>query len=148
MTPSTHHPAGTGNLRVPDGLQQLESALRANARGIYTTEAAVELLIAHRTWLRRADFTGRFLETDTGIVDNTPMAFIDWPAAITALDAGRLPASSSETQILHLAASLADGIPADLRTALNGLDAANNALIVQAVRHAGGNRRPPESAQP
>jgi hypothetical protein len=126
--------------------QQLASALRANARGIYTTEAAVELLIAHRTWLRRPDFTGHFLETGIGIADNTPMAFIDWPAAITALHAGQLPASSSETQILHLAASLADGIPVDLRNALNGLDAANNALIAQAVRHAGGNRPPSEPA--
>ena len=139
MTPFIH-PGGIGNLRVPDGLQQLESALRANARGLYTAEAAVELLIAHRTWLHRADFTGRYVETAIGIVDNTPMAFVDWPAAITALDAGQLPASSGETQILHLAASLADGIPVDLRSELTGLDATNNALIVQAVRHAGGNR--------
>jgi hypothetical protein len=45
------------------------------------------------------------------------MATIDWPAAITALDGGGLPASGGERRVLRLAASLADGIPVDLRDA-------------------------------
>jgi hypothetical protein len=43
---------------------------------------------------------------------------IDWPAAVAALDTGGLPCSSGERQILRLAASLAEGIPVDLRDAL------------------------------
>jgi hypothetical protein len=34
----------------------LNAALRACARGIYATEASVELLISHGTFLRRNDF--------------------------------------------------------------------------------------------
>jgi hypothetical protein len=48
----------------------------------------------------------------------TPMAAIDWPTAITALDEGGLPASGGERRVLRLAASLADGIPVDLRDEL------------------------------
>jgi hypothetical protein len=45
----------------------------------------------------------------------TPMAAIDWDAAITALTAGSLPCSGGERRILQLAASLAAGTPASLR---------------------------------
>ena len=46
------------------------------------------------------------------------MAVIDWPAAVTALDASGLPASGGERRVVRLGASLADGIPVDLRDAL------------------------------
>jgi hypothetical protein len=68
------------------------------------------------------------------------MVAIDWPAVITALDAGDLPCSGGEARILRLAASLAHGIPVDLRDALTGLDARNTDLIRQAVLHANGHR--------
>jgi len=127
----------------------LAAPLRAYARGIYTLEAAVELLIAHRTWLHRNDFHDRFIHTTTTTTSSSSghpaTAQIDWPAAITALDTGEMPCSSGEGRILRLAASLADGILVDLCTSLNGLDAASHALIVRAIRHSGGNRRPPAS---
>jgi hypothetical protein len=65
---------------------------RVWARGIYPDEAAVELLISHATFLRRADFTSRFISTSAS-GDGTGLAAIDWTAAITALDAD-LPCSA------------------------------------------------------
>ncbi|MFN2504456.1 MAG: hypothetical protein ABR540_09545, partial [Acidimicrobiales bacterium] len=67
-----------------------------------------------------------------------PMAVVDWAAAVTALDEGRLPCSSSEEQVLHLAASLVGGPAVDLGNALCGLDRANLTLVAEAVLRAGG----------
>lgn len=50
-------------------------------------------------------------------------AYVNWAAAVTALDTGLLPCASSEGQPLRIVASLAEGIPADLRDALSVLDA-------------------------
>jgi hypothetical protein len=122
----------------------MHTALRACARGLHPAEAAVELLINHRTWLRRDDFRDRFIHPGASITDGlTELAEIDWPAAITALDYGDLPSSSSEQQILRLAASIADGLPVDLRDALTGLDDRNINLVTTAVLHTSG--RPPNT---
>lgn len=69
------------------------------------------------------------------------MAGIDWPAAITALDAGELAASGGEQRMLRLAASIAGGVPVDLRQALTGLDDRNISLVVAAVLRAAGQHR-------
>jgi hypothetical protein len=66
------------------------------------------------------------------------MAVIDWPSVITALDNGGLPCSGGERRVLRLAASLADGIPVDLRDAFTGMDTANVHRAVQAMLHAAG----------
>jgi hypothetical protein len=68
------------------------------------------------------------------------MAWVDWPAAVAALEAGRLPCSPSEGHVLRIAASLAEGVPVDLREAASGLDAANIVLVAQAIVHAAGHR--------
>jgi hypothetical protein len=65
---------------------------------------------------------------------------IDWPEAITALDAGRLPCSGGERRIPRIAASLADGVPVNLQEALTGLDTTNINLVATAVLHAGGKK--------
>jgi hypothetical protein len=94
----------------------LAAALRAQAHGLHYLEAAAELLINHAYFLRRNDFTGRFIHLGTSIADDvTEMATIDWPATIAALNTGHLPCSGGEQRVLRLAASLADGIPVDLR---------------------------------
>jgi hypothetical protein len=117
----------------------LAGALRACARGLYPLEAGTELLISNATFLHRDDFTSRFIETGTSISDGTTlMAAIDWDAAIAALNAGDLPCSSGERRILQLSASLAGGIPVDLRDTVTGLDDRNTALLVTAIRHATG----------
>jgi hypothetical protein len=59
---------------------------------------------------------------------------------ITGLDQGHLPCSGSERRMLRIAASLADGIPVDLRDALTGLDARNTDLVRDAVTRATGHK--------
>jgi len=120
----------------------LAGPLRAWARGIYPDQAAVELLISHATFLRRADFTSRFISTHASS-DGTGLAAIDWTAAITAL-ATSLPCSGGEQRMLRPAASLGDGIPVNLRDALTGIDGHGIQLVMQAVLHAAGRRDSPE----
>ena len=117
----------------------LADAVRAGAAGLYSLEAACELLIS-TGWLHRDDFT-RFIRTGTSLTDGvTELACIDWQSAITSRETGLLPCSSGENRILRLAASIADGIPVDLNDALTGLDQTRIALVVRAVRHANGQR--------
>lgn len=69
------------------------------------------------------------------------MAFVDWVAALEALESGRLACSSSEAQVLRIAASIAEGIPVDLRDATCGLDWANAQRFAGALVHAAGHGR-------
>lgn len=69
-----------------------------------------------------------------------PVAWVDWRAAVAALEAGSLPCSHSERQLLRVAASIAEGVPVDLRDALGGLDRPNLVLVAAAVLQAGGHR--------
>jgi hypothetical protein len=124
----------------PASQDLLAQALRACARGIHPHEAAAELLISHSTFLHRDDFTSRFIEHGTSITDGTALAAIDWEAAVTALSGGELPCSGGERRILMLSASLAAGIPADLRDAVTGLDDRNIQRLLAAIRHASGKR--------
>ncbi len=120
-------------------IQQRSAALRTDASGLRCAEAAVELLINQQTWLHRADFVDNFIDTTSEQPTGYPeTAFVYWAAALNALDTGLLPCSSSESQLLRLAASLAEGIPVDLRAALTGLDTLNTRLVTQAVSHTTG----------
>jgi hypothetical protein len=116
----------------------LTAALHACAAGLYPLEAGTALLISNGTFLPRDDFTSRFI--DHGTSGGTPMAAIDWEAAITALTSGDLPSSGGERRVLQLSASLAGGIPVDLRDAVTGLDDGNVARLVTAILHASGKR--------
>jgi hypothetical protein len=116
----------------------LAAALRAHAQGLCCLEAAAELLIA-QTWLHRADFTSRFITVHPGIGGGQPVAVIDWPAVITALGAS-LPCSGGEQRMLRITASLADGIPVDLKDTITGLDDRNIQLLLTAIRRASGKR--------
>ena len=120
------------------GEPPLAGQLRAWARGIYPDEASVELLIGHAVFLDRADFTSRFISIPG---DGAGLAVIDWPAVIAALD-DSLPCSGGENRMLRLAASLAGGIPVNLRDALTGIDDHGIQLVINAVRHASGHRPP------
>jgi len=124
---------------IPTGLA---GALRAAARGLFACEAAAGLLIDHRYWLIRIDFTDSYVDTFTASTTGQPMAAISWPEAVAALDRGQLSGSNSETKILRLAASLAEGISVDLQNAITGLDDTNLQHVITAIRHAAG--RPPE----
>jgi hypothetical protein len=118
----------------------LATALRHHAQGVYCLEAAAELLIAGH-WLHRADFSD-FLTTSSDLADGRWMASIDWPAVIASLDSGELPCSGGERRMLRLTASLADGLPVDLRETLTGIDDHNAQLLIDAVLHASGRPSP------
>jgi hypothetical protein len=124
---------------------QLAAALRAHAHGLYCLEAAADLLIA-QPWLRRTDFTTKFVTATPSLVDGQPIAVVDWPSAINALNTDDLPGSGGEQRMLRMTASIADGIPVDLRDGLTGIDDHNIQLLIRAVLHASGQRPPPEAA--
>jgi hypothetical protein len=115
----------------------LADALRAWARGLYPVEAAVELLIAHGTWLRRGDF----LDACTGPCegpageDDWSMVWIDWPA-VAAFEGA---SSSSEWRIRQIAAELAGTNTSEpLGELLSSLDDTNTGLVLDAIAHARG----------
>ena len=115
----------------------LPGLLRAHAAGRLADTAAVDLLITHRHWLTRPAFTGRFVHpVTTG--GRRVRAFIDWPAAVTAVDRGQLPCSGSEAHLLRIAASLGAGTPISLREVLGGLDRTNITAVTAALTAANG----------
>lgn len=113
--------------------ERLAVALLAQAEGSYSAEAAVGLLIEHRSWLSRVDFVC-FVDVAPAFCDDRVlMASVDWEAVL----ASNLAASSSETQMLAVAAELA-GVHTgrSLQDLLGGLDRANTTLVIRAVLHA------------
>ena len=116
--------------------------MRAHAAGLCAAEAAAELLIGHGRWLGRDDFVDEYVtvQAHPALAGDVPMAVVQWPAAVAASSAGRLPCSGSERRVLGIAASLAGEATVALGEALTGLDEANLALVAAAVRHAGGRR--------
>lgn len=64
------------------------------------------------------------------------MAAVDFEAAARALQAGALPCCGGEGRVLRIAASIAEGVPVDLREAVTGLDGNNAVLAAAAVLHA------------
>ncbi len=119
----------------------LDEALLAHADGDLCAGAAAGLLIAGR-WPDRDDFASRFATVAASPCSGTRMAVIDWPAAAGAL--GRsLPCSGGERRLLQVTASLAAGIPVDLRDAAAGLDGRSARLVADAVLRASGHRGMP-----
>lgn len=116
----------------------LACLLRAHAAGLLSDTAAVGLLIAHRYWLTHPAFTARFVHPVTAANGHPVGAWIDWQAAITALQRGQLPCSGSEAAMLRIAASLATEAPVILRDVLGGLDRANIAAVTTAITAANG----------
>ena len=88
--------------------------------------AAVELLIEHDVWLRRADFTRACVRSRGG------EAWIDWQAARAFADT-RPGASTSELAILDLAVALGEN-----RYRLSVMGTANSRAIAAAVARAVG----------
>ena len=68
------------------------------------------------------------------------MAAVDFEAAARRWRQGVLPCSGGEGRVLRIAASIAGGVPVDLREAVTGLDEANAVLAAAAVLHAAGHR--------
>jgi hypothetical protein len=138
--PGPSGPCGRSRRRTPrltTCFDDLAAAVRAWAQGWLPTEAAAELLIAHRTWLLREDFLQVAVEAGWDPFRERMVAAIDFAAAAGAVQ-GVLPCSDGERQVLLVAASIAGGIPVDLREAALCMDAANAARAAQAICHAAG----------
>ena len=83
--------------------------------------AAVELLIEHETWIRRADFARAAIE------GNAREAWINWRKAREFVDSGSA-ASTSEMAVLDLAVALGEN-----RYRFSIMGPANSRMIAQAV---------------
>lgn len=110
------------------------------AKGLLCLEAAVELLIGNRSWLLREDFLEIAVKFGCEVFSGRPMAAVDFVAAAAALEAGVLPCSGGEGRVLRIAASIAEGVPVDMREAVTGLDEDNAVLAAAAVLRAAGHR--------
>jgi hypothetical protein len=91
--------------------------------------AAVDLLIDHETWIRRADFQRACVEQGAG------EAYINWRKAREFVDAGST-ASTSEMAILDLAVAIGEN-----RFKFSIMGPANSRLIAAAVARALGEDR-------
>ena len=125
--------------RLTTCFDDLAEAIRAWAKGWLPTEAAAELLISHRAWLLREDFLQVAVEAGREPFGDRQVAAVDFAAAADAVQ-GVLPCSDGERQVLLVAASIAEGIPVDLREAALCMDAENAARAAGAVCHAAGRR--------
>jgi hypothetical protein len=85
------------------------------------------------------DFLAIAVEPGREVFSGREMAAVDFVAAAAALETGVLPCSG-EGRMLRIAASIAEGVPVDLREAVTGLDENNAVLAVAAVLHAAGHR--------
>lgn len=111
--------------------------LRAWARGMYTTEAATELLLKA--------FGGKFAAPGNPWVHtstepegpNQVRAWIDFAAIPEEVG----PLSGGERRFLMLAASLAEDVPVVLGDLVSGLDRENLDLVLAAIAHAGGSHQ-------
>jgi hypothetical protein len=119
-------------------IDELITALHACAAGLYPLKPASRCSQPRARSSAATTSPARFIEH--GTCSGTAMAAIDWEGAVTALHAGELPCSGGERRVLLLSASLADGIPVDLRDAATGLDDRNIQRLITAIRHASGKR--------
>lgn len=111
-----------------------EDELRAYAKGTYTEEAAVELLIRGfggvfakpgNPWVHKAGTSPEgYLTT----------AWVDWDTLADEVG----PLSGGERRYLLIASSLAGANPVMLSDVLPGLDRKNIELVLAAVSHANG----------
>jgi hypothetical protein len=89
--------------------------------------------------LDREDFLQVAVEVGWEPFRGCQVAAVDFAAAAEAVQ-GVLPCSAGERQVLLVAASIAEGIPVDLREAALCMDEVNAARAAQAVCHAAGRR--------
>ena len=78
----------------------IAAGLRAWAEGDRINTAAVELLITHETWIRRADFAAACLDI------HEDMTRIRWSDAREFADSPHVPGSTTELAVLRLAVAI------------------------------------------
>ena len=111
------------------------------AKGLLCLEAAVELLIGNRSWLLREDFLEIAVESGWEVFSRRPMAAVDFVAVAERWRQACCHARTcGEGRVLRIAASIAEGVPVDMREAVTGLDEDNAVLAAAAVLRAAGHR--------
>jgi hypothetical protein len=116
---------------------RLAALLRDTAAGMLCDTAAAGLIIDHGRFLHDPAFR-RIIAAGAPVTGGQPFAVIRWNAAVTALELGYLPCSTSERAVLLIAASLAEGTPLSLRENLGSLDRRNITLVTDAITAANG----------
>lgn len=106
-------------------MNDIESRVRAWARGLYPTEAGVELLIRQGKAIR---------EGAPWLTPYGDLVSVDVDRLIEAAGAW----SGGEGRVVAIAASLLGGTAVDLSEVIPGLDRANTALVLAAIAHANG----------
>lgn len=113
-------------------MTSIEDALRTGAKGIYPTEAAVELLIR---WGRAPLNRARWVQRDE---HNEGRAYLDVDTMLE--DTGAY--SSSERRVVAIIASLYSAEhPVALEDVVSGIDRPNMALVLAALAHANGSHQ-------
>jgi hypothetical protein len=112
-----------------DSAPDTVAGLRAWARGLYASEAAVELLVRSHG--------GRFAEAGNPWIgtDDSGWSWLE-PDQLTGTATAGL--SGGERRLLAIVGSLAGGLPVDLSDTLSGLDRDAIALVCAAIAHASG----------
>ncbi len=123
--------------RAEQSLEDLVAALHEHAAGLFADTAAIDLLTRHHTWLARPEFH-RHIQVGRCQTTGAPVAYIRWRSALAALAARRLPCSTSEADVLRIAAALGADIPLHLRRVLGGFDRHNIGLVTDAITLANG----------
>lgn len=114
----------------------IEGAVRAWAKGIYPTEAGVELLIRLGRVYEQAPWITEMepRRTEVGSRGEDRAAGVD----VDQLLDGSGVWSGGEQRMVRIAASLLGGPPVDLAEDVNGVDQENLALVLAAIAHANG----------
>jgi hypothetical protein len=122
--------------------RDLTATLRYHAAGLDAQFAAVDLIINHGIFLDRPAFQQQFVRVAhcQSTCAHPYTAHIRWGAAITALNQHQLPCSSSEADVLRIAASLGANIPLRLGRVLGVLDNTTIARVLDAIALANGSR--------
>jgi hypothetical protein len=114
-------------------MSDFETTVRALRRWTHNHDphirAAVELLIEHETWIRRADFQRACIERDSR------EAWIHWRKAREFVDSGSV-ASTTEMAVLDLAVAIGEN-----RYKFSIMGPANSRMSAQAVARALGEDR-------
>lgn len=132
------------NPQGPLSEAEVTAGLLAAAHRSYPDEAAARLLIAHGSWLRRADFRDQCVAVDH---EQAGAVRIDWPRAVR--ETTEWVIAPADRAILTIAASLAGypsteaaaadrWTPIPLRWELTNLDRCDTALVLAAISHATG----------
>ena len=113
-------------------MSELDEALRRWAKGIYPSEAGVELLIRQG----RAIYEGApwLIETDWAEVGRERMVALD----VDQLLDGTGGYSGGESRVIRIAVSLLGGPAVNLNEDVPGLDRERTALVLAAIAHANG----------